>query len=120
MYRVRIPQIFGGCLAIAVQDMTKMQFMGLPPSGVVFLSLAATCAIICGFLTHQEIGEVNRRLPDNQQIPYPFMYPGKMRKIRALYKQFYPNGRVDFWGRFFEWSGFVFLALTAVAGGFLR
>jgi len=94
--------------------------MGLPVSGLVFLSLAATCAIVSGFLVYQEIGEVNRKLSDEERIPYLFMYPGKMQKIRTQYERLYPKARVDLWRRLFQAAALVFLALTALFGGFLR
>jgi hypothetical protein len=70
--------------------------MGLNQRAIVFLSLAATCAIISGFLGCQEIGEVNRKLPESQQIPYLLMYPGKMREIKTEYKRLYPTGGSTF------------------------
>jgi len=89
-------------------------------AGVFFLSLAVSCGVISGFLTYQEIGEVNRKLPNGDQIPYLLMYPGKMRRIKAEYKRYYPEGRVEFWRMAFQVGGGVFLALTAIACGFLK
>ena len=54
--------------------------MGLNPIAVIFSFLATSCAAMSGLLIYQEIGVVNRKLPDNEQIPYLFMYPGKMQK----------------------------------------
>ena len=36
------------------------------------------------------VGEVNRKLPDNQQVQYFPWYPGKLSKVTALYSQHYP------------------------------
>ena len=94
--------------------------MGLNLAGVLFLCLGATCAIFSGLLTYQEVREVNRKLPDSEQIPYLFMYPGKMRRIKAEYKRLYPNGRVNLWRIVLQAAMFVFLALTAIASGFLK
>jgi hypothetical protein len=94
--------------------------MGLSLAGIVFLLLGATCAIISGLLSYQEIGEVNRKLPEAEQIPYLLMYPGKMRRIKTEYQRLYPNGRVNLWRSVFQVAMFVFLALTAIAGGFLK
>lgn len=51
---------------------------------------------------------------------YLFMYPGKMQKIKAEYNRLYPKGRIDLWCRILQIAMFVFLALTAIAGGFLK
>jgi hypothetical protein len=94
--------------------------MDITLSGVVFLCFGASCAIISGFLVYQEIGEVNRKLSEHEQIRYLFMYPGKMQKIQAEYKRLYPKGKVDLWRRVFQIAFFVFMAATALASGFLR
>ena len=98
----------------------EVRAMGLNQRAIVFLSLAATCAIISGFLVCQEIGEVNRKLPESQQIPYLLMYPGKMRKIKTEYKRLCPNGRVNFWRGLFQAGMFLFAALTSIADGFMK
>ena len=38
------------------------------------------------------IEEVNRRLPEDQQVSYLWAYPGKLSKIKDHYKRFYPKG----------------------------
>jgi hypothetical protein len=94
--------------------------VGLTPSAIVFLIAAAGCGAISTLLTFQEIEEVNRKLPSEEQIEHVWKYPGKMRRVRSTYKRFYPDGTTDRWRRTFAWAGFVFIALTAVAAGFLR
>jgi hypothetical protein len=94
--------------------------MGLNLTGIVFLSLAVSCGIVSALLAYQQIGEVNRKLHDDEQIPYLFMYPGKMQRINAEYRRLYPDGRVDFWCKAFEVAMFVFLGLTAVALRYLK
>ena len=94
--------------------------MELNPVAIAFLLLATTCAIISSFLIYQEIGEVNRKLPDDEQISYLLMYPGKMRWIKVTYRRLYPDGRVNFWRGLFQGAAFVFLGLMAIAAGFLR
>jgi hypothetical protein len=69
---------------------------------------------------YREIGEVNRKLPDEKQISYSFMYPGKMQKIKAKYHRLYPTGRVDAWRSTFQIGLFVFLALAAITSGFFK
>lgn len=86
----------------------------------VFFSIAVSCAIFSSFLVYQEIGELNRKLPDDKQISYFGMYPGKMAMIKREYKRLYPVGRVDFWRVAFQIAAFVFLALVAITAGFFR
>jgi hypothetical protein len=45
-------------------------------------------------LAHREIFAVNRKVSDAERISSSFMYPGKMRKIKAEYKRLYPTGKV--------------------------
>ncbi len=40
------------------------------------------------------IGEVNRRLPEDQQVSYLLGYPGKLTRIKHEYKQLYPKGNL--------------------------
>ena len=94
--------------------------MGLSVEGVLFVCLGTTCALIASILTHREIGEVNRKLSDEEQISCSFMYPGKMQKIKAQYHRLYPTGRVDAWRITFQIGSFVFLALAAITSGFFK
>jgi hypothetical protein len=94
--------------------------MELTPSTIVFLVSAAGCGAASAYFTFREIEEVNRRLPQEAQVEYALIYPGKMRRIRRAYKQLYPEGVVDRWRIVFEAAAFVFIALTALAAGFPR
>jgi hypothetical protein len=94
--------------------------MGLTPSAIVFVVLATACGIMSAYLTFREIEEVNRKLPEQEQIEYAFMYPGKMRRIRLAYKGFYPQGAVNRWRLVSQTAMFLFLGLAAVTAGFLR
>jgi hypothetical protein len=94
--------------------------MGLTPSAIVFLVAGSGCCVVSGYFVLREIEEVNRKLPQGEQIEYAWMYPGKMRRIRSAYKRFYPEGMIDRRRIVFEVGAFVFIALTAVAAGFLR
>ena len=94
--------------------------MGLSVAGAVFLSLATTCAALSGFLVCQEISEVNRKLSDQEQISYWFMCPGKMQKIKAEYKRFYPTGRVEAWRISLQTAAFAFFAIVAITSGFFN
>jgi hypothetical protein len=57
---------------------------------------------------------VNQKLPKDQQIEYAYGYPGKMRKIRALYRELYPTGHLARWELSLEVTGFVWLFVVAV------
>jgi hypothetical protein len=93
--------------------------MGLAPSAIVFFVLSALCMAVSGYFTLREIEEINRKLPQGEQVEYAWMYPGKMQRIRHAYKRLYPEGTIDQWRIVFAGSGIVFIALTAVAAGFL-
>lgn len=57
---------------------------------------------------------VNQELPKDQQIEYAYRYPGKMRKIRALYQEHYPTGHLAKWELGVEVAGFVWLIVVGV------
>jgi len=82
-----------------------------------FLSLAATCGIMSGFCIFIEIGEINRKLPDNEQISYIGMHPAKMSKIKEQYDRLCPSGYAEMWRVIFQTAMFVLLGLTAIAAG---
>ena len=56
---------------------------------VVLFSLAGSCAILPSFLLWQEIGEINRKLPNAEQISYWGMQPAKMARIKREYRRPY-------------------------------
>jgi hypothetical protein len=94
--------------------------MLLNPTSIVLFALGASCTSVSGFCLMQEIGEVNRRLPDDQQISYWEMYSDKYAKIRGEYKRLYPHGRIHSVGRAFEIAAFVFFLLGVFAAGFFK
>ena len=76
--------------------------------------------MISVYFTFREIEEINRKLPKEEHVEYAFMYPGKMKRVRLVYKGLYPRGTTNRWRLVFQTLAFLFLALTAVAAGFLR
>jgi hypothetical protein len=90
------------------------------PVSIVLFALGASCMILSGCCLMQEIGEVNRKLPDDQQIPYWGMYSDKRAKIRGEYKRLYPHGRVHFARRAFEIAGILFFLLAILAVRFFK
>jgi hypothetical protein len=85
-----------------------MQTFGLGVAGWILFSLGTTCAMLSNFILVQEIGEVNRKLPDDEQISYWFWWPGKAFHLFAEYKRLYPNGRLEFWRITLEIAAIIF------------
>jgi len=93
----------------------------------ILLALAASCCALSGFFLWQEIGEVNRKLSDAEQISYWGMHlsywgmhPLKMARIRKEYRRLYPSGKIDLMRRIFQYATFAFLALSLIPLGFFR
>jgi hypothetical protein len=87
---------------------------------VVLFCLACSCAILSAFFLWQQIGEINRKLPDTEQISYWGMHPVKMARIKREYKRLYPSGRVDFLRRILQYAAFAFLVLLLIPLGFFK
>jgi hypothetical protein len=87
---------------------------------VTLFCLACSCAMVSAFLLWQQIGEVNRKLPDNEQVSYWGMHPFKMAKIKREYKRLYPAGRLDLLRRIFQYAAFAFFALLLIPLGFFK
>ena len=94
--------------------------MGLTPSAIIFLTLTASCGFVSWILVSREIEEVNRKLPDPEQISLGFMYPGKMQKIKTAYKRLYPDGKIERFRIIAQIAMFLFAAFTAITAGFLK
>lgn len=86
----------------------------------VLLGLACSCAVLSGFFLWQQIGEINRRLPDREQIPYWGMHPMKMARVRNEYKRLYPAGKIDLMRRLFQYAAFIFVGLLLIPLGFFK
>jgi len=69
--------------------MTKIPF-----AVVGLFAAAATCAVLGGYVMFAMIGEVNRKLPEDQQIPYLWGHYAKYQRILREYRRFYPKGRL--------------------------
>ena len=82
----------------------------------IFLLLSAvSCMIGAGFVTFAVIGEVNRKLPEEEQISYLWSHYWKSRKIKYEYGRLYPTGRLWFYGNVLTYAAFGFL-LALVLG----
>jgi hypothetical protein len=53
---------------------------------IVLLSIASAFAMIANAVIYAMVGEVNRKLPDDQQIGYFVWYPGKVGRVLREYK----------------------------------
>jgi hypothetical protein len=87
---------------------------GLDHTGWILFVIALGWGAMSGFFLMQEIGEVNRKMPDNEQISHWGMYPGKMQAIKVEYKRLYPSGRLEFWRFWLQVASLAFLGLAAV------
>jgi hypothetical protein len=87
---------------------------------VALLCLAASCAILSAFFLWQQIGEINRKLPDNEQISYWGMHPIKMARIKREYKRLYPSGKIDLMRRILQYAAFGFMVLLLIPLGFFK
>jgi hypothetical protein len=94
--------------------------MELNLASIVLAALAGSCLLLSGFLLTQEVGEVNRKLPEDQQISYWWMHVDKYARIKREYKRLYPNGRIHTFSIIFEFAGFALGLLAAIAAGFFR
>jgi hypothetical protein len=106
----------GGLLTDRPSDI--LMLFNLPV--LVILCLAGSCAMISSFLLWQEIGEVNRKTPEGEQISYWGMYPAKMARVKREYLRLYPTGRIDLMRRIFQYAAFACLFLLLIPLGFFK
>jgi hypothetical protein len=60
---------------------------------VVFVIVSAAIGITSTIVITSMVDEVNRKLPPEERLsPYGW-YPGKLRRVAALYRRTYPDGR---------------------------
>ena len=91
-----------------------------PISAAILLCLAASCCMLSAFCLWQEIGEVNRKLPDDQRLSYWGMHFVKMSRVKSEYRRLYPSGKVDLWRRIFQYAAFAFGLLLLIPLGFFQ
>lgn len=94
--------------------------IGIPSSAAILFAGMATSAIVSGLLLYMMIGKVNRKLPDTQQMPYLFMYPGKVSKIKHEYRRLYPTSPLILVRLVLNISMVVFALTLAWRLGFFR
>jgi hypothetical protein len=106
---------------LLIRSVIKLEgrIVSLTPAALVFLALATSCFIISSLCLSKEVGEVNRKLPDDQQISYWGMYTSKRLKIKDQYRKLYPNGRLDRVVFLWEIAGFILVFFSAMSSGCL-
>ena len=85
---------------------------------ILLFLLAVSCMIWAGFLTFAIIGEINRKLPENDQISYLWGHYAKYRRIKSEYRRLYPNGRLWLFQVILTYSAFGFLLWLALGWRF--
>ena len=69
-----------------------MQPITLSPIVLILVCGGITLAVASALVFFAMIGEVNRKLPEDQQIAYIGGLPSKRAKITNQYRRFYPQG----------------------------
>jgi len=87
---------------------------------IILESAGAACILASGVLTYQQIGEVNRKLPDDQQMSYFWFYIEKVVRIRREYRRLYPNSSIPLYQDALTWGGLVLLLFGAALPGLLK
>lgn len=57
-------------------------------------SISQACVITANVIWFAQLAQVNRKLPDSDQLPYFGGHWGKMRRVDNLYQHFFPQGRL--------------------------
>ena len=86
----------------------------------MLLAASVTFAILANLVHYIIIGEVNRKLPDGQQISYLFGYRGKYGRVIREYRRLCPNSRLDLLMKAFGLLSLVFLVAFGWDIGLLR
>jgi len=86
-------------------------------SVVVLLAAGTTFIVTSNLVLYMMIGQVNRKLPEDQQIPYffSFSYPyaTKAATIKREYKRFYLNSHLHTVRVVLNVLGFIFMLAAA-------
>jgi hypothetical protein len=83
---------------------------------LILACIGGTFFVISTVIFFQEIGEVNRKLPDNEQISFWFMHSDKF-WIKHEYKGLYPQGHLHQWRLAFELIGIALMYLAWRSSG---
>jgi hypothetical protein len=88
--------------------------IAIPVSVLILFAAAISLIIGANLVLYAMIGEVNRKLPENQQIGYLGFYPSKAFRITREYRRFYPDGHLNTLRVIFNVLGFI-LGVCAAA-----
>jgi hypothetical protein len=86
----------------------KISSMWLLAAALPFTALGFSSFV----LTSRMIELINQKLPHDQQIE-SYRYPGKMKKVRAMYREHHPAGRLARWELVVEAIGAVWFFVVA-------
>ena len=67
----------------------------IPMSVAALIAAATSFAVLGGYVMVVMIGQVNRKLPDDQQISYLWGHYAKYQRVLEDYKRLYPSGHLD-------------------------
>ena len=81
---------------------------------------AQTLILLSGFVLFAIIGEVNRRVPDEQRFSYLWGHFSKYVAILREYRRLYPAGRLSMYFKVSLSSGFILLLGAAWQLGLFR
>ena len=88
------------------------------PLGLFLIAIGL--GIFSSFISLIIVAEVNRKLPDSEQVNYFFWYPGKFLKVKRLYQKFYPQRHLVFLYYLCVWLAGAFMLAFAWKLGFFR
>lgn len=69
--------------------------LNVPIIAAILFALGSTLMVMSGIVAYKMIGEINRKLPEDQQVRYLWFYPSKTFRITREYRRLYPQGRLN-------------------------
>ena len=81
---------------------------------VLLFLFGISCIVKANFTAFAMIGEINRKLPKDDQISKAWRYPGKNSMVRSEYRRLYPGGHLLSQYRVVLYSGFILLFLFMI------
>ena len=87
---------------------------------VGLLLTAISCVVGANFVLFAMIGEINRKLRDDQRISHLWFHPAKYMRIYNEYRRLLPSGRYLIYYKVLLYSGFALLAVFAWRLGMFR
>jgi hypothetical protein len=69
--------------------------VSIPIDAAVLFALGGTLMAASGILMYMMIGEVNRKVSEDQQIGYWFFYPSKVFRITREHRRLYPHSHLN-------------------------